>query len=54
MEYDNGLDFDAINTRLVSGVARKSDKSLSNQVQKWLDTLDTIYYINEEDQSIHK
>ena len=54
MEYDGGLDFDAINTRLVSGVTTNADKSLSNQVQKWLDMLDMIYYINEEDQNIHK
>ena len=54
MEYDGGLDFDAINTRLVSGVARKSDKSLSNQAQKWLDMFDMVNYVNEEDQNIHK
>ena len=54
MEYDGGLDFDAINTKLVSGVTTNADKSLSNQVQKWLDMLDMIYYINEVDQNIHK
>ena len=54
MEYDGGLDFDAINTRLVSGVTTNADKSLLNQVQKWLDMLDMIYYINEVDQNIHK
>ena len=36
MEYDGGLDFEAINSRLVSGVTTNADKTLSNQVQKWL------------------
>ena len=54
MEYDGGLDFDAISTRLVSGVTTNSDKSLSNQVKKWLDMFNMIYYINEEDQNTHK
>ena len=34
MEYDNGLDFVIINTRLVSGVTSNANKYLSNQVQK--------------------
>ena len=33
IEYDGGLDFDVMNTRLVSGITSNADKSLSNQVK---------------------
>ena len=54
MEYDGGLDFEAMNSRLVSGVTTNADKTLSNQVQKWLDMLDMVYYINDDDHNIFK
>ena len=54
MEFKENLDYDAITNQLVAGVATKSDKNLKNQISKWLDMLDMIFFLSEKEQNIYQ
>ena len=52
MLVDGGLDYEAIASRLVAGVASSADKKLSNQIDKYLYMIDQIYYIDENEHNV--
>lgn len=54
MEYQGVLDYDAITNRLVAGATTSSDRSLKNQIIKWLDMLEMIYFTSEDDHNIYQ
>lgn len=47
MVIDGQLDYEAITSRLVAGISANADKKLINQIDKWLDMVDHIYYIDQ-------
>lgn len=52
MEVDGELDYDAINNKLIAGVAVTTDKKVVNQINKWLEMLDMVYYVGENQTNI--
>jgi hypothetical protein len=54
MEVDGGLDHEAITNKLVAGVANITDRKLVNQINKWIEMVDMIYYISENELNIYQ
>ena len=54
MAVEDGLDYEAITTRLVAEVTTTADKKVINQMQKWLDMLDMIYFTAEDEHNVYQ
>jgi hypothetical protein len=54
MVFNNELDYDAISTELVAGVGTQGNRDLRNQMDKWLEMLDMIVYLDEETETISR